>query len=87
MSGFANNIEAMGFDKSGWALVETSADGNTIYMGKPRFKDVSEDDCVWYIKRVVKKTSSSGVETIETKTAVNSGNVRWRDRNQLIYKF
>lgn len=87
MSGFANNIEAMGFDKSGWVLVETSADGNTTYMGKPRFDDAAEDDFVWYIRRIVKRTSSSGVETTEIKTAVNSGNVSWRDRYKLTYKF
>ena len=46
-------MEAMGFDKSGWVIVETSADGNTTYMGKPMTPDAKPDEPIWSIKRIV----------------------------------
>jgi|GEM_PF-4876357 len=81
MSGFANNMEAMGFDKSGWALVETSADGNVIYMGKPITADAKPDEPVWSIKRIV-TNEKGGIKTIETRIEHRA---KWIDKESYSY--
>lgn len=81
---FANNTEAWAFDKSGWAITEISADGNTIYQGKPKTENATVTDPVWFVKKTVKKESNGG-QIIETKEAVGSGKVAWSDRARLTY--
>lgn len=81
MSIFANNIEAMGFDKSGWVIVETSADGNTTYMGKPMTPDAKPDEPVWSIKRIV-TNEKGGIKTIETRI---EHRVKWIDKENYSY--
>lgn len=81
MSVFANNMEAMGFDKSGWVFIETSADGNTIYMGKPMTADAKPDDPVWTIKRIV-TNEKGGIQTIEIRVEHRA---KWIDKEKLSY--
>lgn len=77
MSVFANNIEAMGFDKSGWALIETSADGNTIYMGKPMTADAKPDEPVWTLKCVATAKNENGNEFTQIQFAYKC---KWDER-------
>lgn len=83
---FGNNIEAMGFEKSGWSLVEISPDGCTIYKGKTSKEDALPDEPVWIISRVFIANSTDGSQTIETKYAKGSFN-KWSDRSKLTYKY
>ena len=82
---FGNNMESMGFEKSGWSVVETSSDGNTIYMGKPGTPEAAEDEPVWMIKRVLISTSPDGSQTFITE--YSQPRVRWSERHSLTYKF
>jgi hypothetical protein len=52
---FGNNIERMGFEKSGWSLIETYPDG-TVYKGKTSNPDAMIDEAVWCIMRTVIST-------------------------------
>lgn len=83
---FGNNIEAMGFEKSGWSLIETSANGKTIYMGKPTKPDAKPEDPVWLIKMIFMTENKDGSTTVEIKYTETSRN-KWSDRASLIYKY
>lgn len=86
MSRFANNMEAMGFDKSGWALVETSADGNVIYMGKPITADAKPDEPVWTLKRIVTTKNENNNELVQIHVAYKC---KWSERasKSIIWKY
>ena len=78
---FANNIEAMAFEKTGWAIIETMEDGTT-YMGKPTTEDANLDDAVWVIKRIITNVKS-GVKTI----TIGIARGKWTERFDYDYKF
>lgn len=82
---FINNTEKYSFLKGDWPMVEVSADGNTIYMGRPSHPDAADDDRCWFIKRIVIETDSSGNQIIETMCSDNNGG--WRSRHSLTYKY
>lgn len=82
---FANNIEQMAYDKSGWSLIETSADGKYIYMGKPKTETALPDEPVWFIKRIVTIEGKDGSQTIEIKYGPK--NSKWDERENLTYKY
>lgn len=84
MSQFANNIEKFAFLKADWPMVEVSADGNTIYMGRPSRPDAVESDKCWLIKKVV-ITEKPDAQIIQT--TVSDNNVAWVDRHSLTYKY
>ena len=85
MSQFANNIEKFAFLKADWPMVEVSADGNTIYMGRPSRPDAVESDKSWFIKRVVMKTDDSGNQIYETMCSDN--HATWENRHSLKYQY
>ena len=82
---FGNNIEAMGFEKSGWSLVETSPDGSVVYKGKPKISGATESMPVWYIIKIVITVQEDGSEIIKTMQAINNGNISWEQRKILRY--
>lgn len=84
---FGNNIEAMGFEKSGWSIIETSADGSTIYMGKPKFEGADTRENVWYIRRITTETDGQGKEIVTIMNAANSGSISWARRETTEYSF
>lgn len=81
---FCNNIEAMAFDKSGWALIEEAKDGSVIYMGKPLTKDASTADPVWTIKRIM---ISENTAYRTTTVQVAEGRHSWEERESLTYRY
>ncbi|MBR4155561.1 MAG: hypothetical protein IKU01_02500 [Bacteroidales bacterium] len=81
---FGNNIEAMGFEKSGWSKIATS--DNITYMGKPMTPDALDDDPVWTIKKIEKGgTGKDGFEYITITYSQNR--VKWNEREKLTYKY
>ena len=85
---FGNNIEAMGFEKSGWALVEvqTLSGRQTIYKGKPSKPDALEDDPVWYIQKVEIVHGKDGYEIITTRST-DGFKYKWSERKNLNYVY
>ena len=87
---YGNNIENFAFDKSGWQLVEVSADGNTIYMGKTNIATALPEHHAWFIKRITISQTEEGGQLIKTEIAVGENdpweNV-WDDRASLTYKY
>lgn len=81
-----NIIETMAFDKSGWKIIEESADGSTIYFGKPMTSDVELSDKVWTIKRTTIEVSDDGTTTTTTKYAAGAAN-KWTEKESLTYTF
>ncbi|MBQ3594918.1 MAG: hypothetical protein II981_05875 [Bacteroidales bacterium] len=84
---FANSMEAMAFDKSTWNMVEKSADGKVIYMGKPKTPDAKPDDPVWHVKRIVSIDGKDGSQVIETRFAQPAGKVKWMEKENCDYKY
>lgn len=85
-----NNIEKFGFDKGDWQLVEVSADGNTIYMGKTNVATALPEHHAWYIKRVTISATADGGQLIKTEVAVGPNDPWehvWDDRATLTYKY
>lgn len=83
---FGNNIEAMGFEKSGWVVTEVSADGNTIYMGKPSEPEADKNSPKWLVKRVtITVNPETGAQEITTE--YSEKHVVWNERESLTYKF
>ncbi len=82
---FGNNIEQMGFEKSGWVIVDQSADGNTVYMGKPSTADAKPADAVWHIRKVTTEVQADGSQLIMTQHAEPKGKCVWADRKNLEY--
>lgn len=81
----ANNIEAMGFEKSGWSLIEeTDGQPRIIYMGKPTNPDAETSDKCWVIRKIT-ITENSESRLTETKKA--EGYNSWDDRKDLDYKY
>ena len=83
---FGNNIEQMGFEKSGWVIVDQSADGNTVYMGKPSTKDTKPADASWHIRKVVTEVQEDGSQITTTQYAEPEGKCVWADRKNLEYQ-
>lgn len=82
---FGNNSEKLGYYDSPWSLTEVSADGNTIYKGRPSNPEASEDDPVWTIIRVKISYDPAGNQRIETCRTSGSKN-KWSERNNLTYQ-
>lgn len=82
---FGNNIEQMGFEKSGWVIVDQSADGNTVYMGKPSTADAKPADAAWHIRKVTTEVQTDGSQLIMTQHAEPEGKCVWADRKNLEY--
>lgn len=81
---FGNNIEAMGFEKSGWSKIATSE--NTTYMGKPMTPDAKDDDPLWTVKKIFNEgTGKDGFEYITI--TYSQSRVKWSDRAKLTYKY
>ena len=83
---FGNNIERMGFEKSGWSLIETYPDG-TVYKGKTSNPDAMIDEAVWYIMRTVKVTGKDGSEIYENRVAYPLGKCKWTEKESYTYKY
>lgn len=86
MSRFANNIEKMAWDQSGWTMIEESADGSVVYMGRPSSPDATLDAPVWCIKRITVTITEDGRRLTEIKRTENCQK-RWTDRENLTYTF
>lgn len=82
---FGNNSEKLGYYDSPWALTEVSADGNTIYKGRPSVATASEDDPVWYIMKITIQVQSDGSKMITTRCA--DGKNKWSERENLNYQY
>lgn len=82
----ANNMESMGFERSGWSLIEeiNNDNGQTIYMGKAIREDAATNDYSWIIKRIM-IVDDGDVRNTEVKMA--SGYNRWDDRASLEYLY
>ena len=81
---FINNTEKYSFLKGDWPRVEVSADGNTIYMGRPSHPDAELTDNCWFIKKIT-ITKEGDSQIIITK--YSEDNVAWSDRYGLTYKY
>lgn len=82
---FGNNIEAMGFEKSGWSKIATSE--NFTYMGKPITPDAADDDPVWTVKRI-EHNPNPGKDGYQYITITYSDSrVKWSERENLEYKY
>lgn len=87
---FGNNIERYAFDKGDWQLVEVSADGNTIYMGKTNIATALPEHHAWFIKRITISQTEEGGQLIKTEVAVGENDPwenSWEDRTSLTYKY
>lgn len=82
---FGNNIEQLGFEKSGWVIIDQSADGNTVYMGKPSIADAKPADAAWHIRKVTTEVQDDGSQLIMTQHAEPHGKCVWADRKNLEY--
>lgn len=82
---FGNNIEAMASEKSGWAIIDQSADGSVIYMGKPASDSVGFSDQAWLIKKITTETKDDGSQIIKTQYAEPRYKCAWNDRKDLEY--
>lgn len=82
---FGNNIEQLGFEKSGWVIIDQSADGNTVYMGKPSTADAKPADAAWHIRKVTTEVQDDGSQLIMTQHAEPHGKCVWADRKNLEY--
>lgn len=76
---FGNNIEKLGYYDSPWAKVEVSADGSTIYKGRPSNPHANDDDPVWMIVLINVFYDENGNQMIETRRTTDSKN-KWSDR-------
>ena len=83
---FANRMEAMAFNQSGWHIIEESADGNTIYMGKSMVPDADENDPVWAIKKTTISLRGDGKRVTVIKYAEGCRN-RWSQKETLEYLY
>ncbi len=82
---FGNNIEQMGFEKSGWVIVDQSADGNTVYMGKPSTAGAKPADAAWHIRKVTTEDQADGSKITTAQYAEPEGKCVWADRKNLEY--
>lgn len=82
---FANNIEAMAFDKSGWHRIEILDEGSIVFMGKSLVPDPMPEDNVWLIKKIETLSGKDGSQHIETK--YSRPRQSWEDRKNLEYKY
>ena len=82
---FGNNIEQMGFEKSGWQAIATSE--QVTYMGKPSTPDAMAEDPVWLVKKIEHPTDTGkdGLQYITTK--YSRPNVKWSEKESLEYKY
>ena len=82
---FGNNIEAMASEKSGWAIIDQSADGRVIYMGKPVSDTVKLSENAWLIKKITTTTNADGSQIIKTQYAEPRYKCAWNERKELEY--
>ena len=82
---FGNNIEAMASEKSGWAIIDQSADGSVIYMGKPVSDTVKLSENAWLIKKITTTTNDDGSQIIKTQYAEPRYKCAWNERKELEY--
>ena len=82
---FGNNIEAMASEKSGWAIIDQSADGSVIYMGKPVSDTVKLSENAWLIKKITTTTNDDGSQIIKTQYAEPRYKCAWNERKNLEY--
>jgi hypothetical protein len=82
---FGNNIEQLGFEKSGWVIIDQSADGNTVYMGKPSIADAKPADAAWHIRKVTTETQKDGSVLTIIQHSEPHGKCVWADRKNLEY--
>ena len=82
---FGNNIEAMASEKSGWAIIDKSADGSVIYMGKPVDDSIKLSDNAWLIKKITTETNDDGSQIIKTQYAEPRYKCAWNERKELEY--
>ena len=80
---FGNNIEQMGFEKSGWLAIAIS--DNVTYMGKPSTPDAMGDEPVWIVKKIAADTGKEGLQYITIK--YSKPNVKWSEKENLEYKY
>ena len=83
---FGNNMEAMGFEKSGWSLVEVSPDGCTIFKGKTFKPDALPNEPVWMIARISIANGKDGSRIYQTQYSKTNKN-KWEDRKTLSYVY
>ena len=82
---FGNNMEAMASEKSGWAIIDQSADGSVIYMGKPVSDSVKLSDNAWLIKKITTTTNEDSSQIIKTQYAEPRYKCSWNERKELEY--
>lgn len=82
---FGNNIEAMASEKSGWTIIDQSADGSVIYMGKPVSDTVKLSENAWLIKKITTTTNDDGSQIIKTQYAEPRYKCAWNERKELEY--
>lgn len=75
----------MGFEKSGWVIIDQSADGNTVYMGKPSIADAKPADAAWHIRKVTTETQKDGSVLTMIQHSEPHGKCVWADRKNLEY--
>ena len=80
---FGNINEAMAFEKSGWSLVDISADGSVIYMGKASVDEAEVNDPVWCIKRIKTSRGKDGSQLIETRYAYPLYRQSWFEKENI----
>ena len=83
---FGNNMEKLGYYDSPWAKVEVSADGSTIFKGRPSYPHAGDDDPVWFIIRISFSSGIYGEEIITTECTADSKN-KWSERRTLTYQY
>ena len=83
---FGNNIEKMGFEKSGWSLIEVSPDGQTIYQGRTFNPNALLDEPVWLIKRISIVNGKDNSQTFVIEYSISNKN-KWEDRKTLRYVY
>lgn len=80
----SNYMEAMAYDKTGWSLIEESADGRTIYLGKPLTPDARPTDPHWAIKKITRRTDIDGNKITEIRRSAGNRH-KWSEKESLIY--
>ncbi len=82
---FGNNVEVMGFEKSGWSKIAQSE--NVTYMGKPITPEAQDDEPVWTIKKIEHPPGAGkdGFQYITIKYSQNR--VKWSEKENLEYKY
>ena len=83
---FGNNTEQMGFEKSGWSLIEVSPDGQTIYQGRTFKPDALPDEPVWLIKKISIANGKDNSQTFMIQYST-SYKEKWEERKTVRYVY